>query len=573
MPLADLTPEKSKSHHIGFELDLEDELQRCRYWFYAAGHTPPHHPHRPLEEYMMNYFGHRGFIRAHHRLSLPYCFSGLHFRYWRGYEFLRASLVLSEEEAEKRAEKYREAIRELIENFDELWARAKEEQLKVYNKYRQFDFDQASNIDLIELVENMKDESDVRMMEHHMYFMDGLGAIYLLFVETCQQILGIDDKDPLFLSAMTGFTHKVFEVEEGYRQLAEEANRAGLKDLITGTDGRTALSSLERSEPGRQWSQRFRSFLWENGWRPIVKHHYDGSWVESPWVALEVIKGYLNTPLRSLEETRAQKVKEREKAEQELLSRVPPARRPTFETLMRMAQKAGIFFEEHDFYLDSYQWALGGYAYRKVGRRLHQWDCLDAPDDIFFLVPDEIVRLLASPQEYSLKALVKRRKAEYQENCQVVPPPFVGVVSLEEAGKLLLQSGCASLSLAAIGELPRARPELQADLLGLPGSPGLAEGPARVIHVWEELPQVQQGEILVAPATSPDWMHVFPYIRAVVTDTGGMLAHAPIVSREFGIPCVSNVKTGTQLIKTGQRIRVDGSKGAVWILDGGKTGG
>jgi phosphoenolpyruvate synthase/pyruvate phosphate dikinase len=370
---------------------------------------------------------------------------------------------------------------------------------------------------------------------------------------------------------MTGFTHKVFEVEEGYRRLAKEAEQAGLKDLILSTAGEEALTRLESTGTGREWSKRFHDFLWENGWRPAVKMHYSHqSWVESPWVALEVIKGYLGAPLRSLEEVRAEKVKERERAEQELFSRVPPARRPTFEVLMRMAQKANIFFEEHDFYLEAHQFSVGGYAYRKIGNRLQQWGCIDDPDDIFYLIPDEIIRLLASPEEYSLKALVKRRKAEYEENCQAVPPPFVGVVSLEEAGKLLLQSGCASLALSAIGELPRPRPELRADLLGLPGSPGLVEGLARVVHVWEDLQQVQKGEILVAPAISPDWMYIFPHIRAVVTDTGGMLAHAPILSREFSIPCVSNVKTGTQLIKTGQRIRVDGNTGAVWLLDGKK---
>jgi pyruvate,water dikinase len=284
-------------------------------------------------------------------------------------------------------------------------------------------------------------------------------------------------------------------------------------------------------------------------------------------VPLEVIKSYFGTPLRSLEEVRAVKVKEREKAEQELLSRVPAERRATFEVLMRIAQKAGAFFEEHDFYLDSHAFAVDSYVYKRVGRRLQQWGCIEDADDIFYLIPDEIIRLLASPEEYTAKALVKKRKAEYEENCQVMPPPLVATVSLEEAGKLLLQCGAASITLAQIGEVAKPRPELKADFMGLPGSPGVAEGVARVIYVWEELPQVQKGEILVAPATAAEWIFIWPHIRAVVTDAGGMLTHAAIVSREFGIPCVTNVRTGTQVIKTGQKIKVDGNAGAVWILD------
>ena len=563
-----ITPEEGKTYHTGFELDLKDELERCRYWFYAAGMTPPHHPHKPLEDYLFLYFANRGFVKAHSKLSLPHCLTGQSHRSWKGYQFIRATLVLSDEEAKKRTEKYREALREIIENFDELWSKVKEERLKVYEKYKQFDYEYASNVDLVDLVDNIKDEVDVEQMVHHMYFMDGLGAVYLLFVETCQQLLGIDDKDPLFLAAITGFTHKVFEVEEGYKQLAKEAEQAGLKDLISGTPIDEVLPQLERTESGRQWSKRFHDFQWENAWRPLIKFHCSAeSWVEKPSVALEVIKGYFGTPLRSLEEVRVEKVKERERAERELLSRVPAERRATFEALMRMAQKAGAWFEEHDFYHESYQFSVGGYAYRRVGRRLQQWGCIDDGNDIFFLIPDEIIRLLASPEEYSAKALVRRRKAEYEENCQVVPPPFVGTASLEEAGRLLFQSGCASLSLTAIGELPQPRPELQADLIGLPASPGVAEGIARVIYVWEELPQVQKGEILVAPATSPDWIYIWPYIRAVVVDVGGILIHAAIVSREFGIPCVTNVRTGTRTIKTGQTIKVDGNAGAVWILD------
>jgi hypothetical protein len=191
-----ITPEKEKTYHTGFELSPEDELEGCKYWFYAPGFTPPHHPHKPLDDYLFLYFANHGFPKAHKKLSLPRCPAGLSHRSWKGYQFMRATLVLSEEEAEERTEKYRETLREIIENFDELWSKAKKELLKVYEKYKQFDYERASNVDLIDLVDNMKDEVGVGHMVHHMYFIDGLGAAYYLFVETCQQLLGIDDKDP-----------------------------------------------------------------------------------------------------------------------------------------------------------------------------------------------------------------------------------------------------------------------------------------------------------------------------------------------------------------------------------------
>jgi len=77
---------------------------------------------------------------------------------------------------------------------------------------------------------------------------------------------------------------------------------------------------------------------------------------------------------------------------------------------------------------------------------------------------------------------------------------------------------------------------------------------------------VQPGEILVCPSTDPNWTPVFALLKGVVVDMGGSLCHAAIVSREYGIPCVLNTFAGTSKIKNGQRIRVDGDVGAVYIL-------
>ena len=93
------------------------------------------------------------------------------------------------------------------------------------------------------------------------------------------------------------------------------------------------------------------------------------------------------------------------------------------------------------------------------------------------------------------------------------------------------------------------------------------EGPARVITNVDQLADVQQGEILIAPSTGPTFNVVLPLIGALVTERGGVLSHAAIVSREYGLPgvvgCVGAVKAAT----TGGRVRVDGGTGEVWILD------
>jgi pyruvate,water dikinase len=82
-----------------------------------------------------------------------------------------------------------------------------------------------------------------------------------------------------------------------------------------------------------------------------------------------------------------------------------------------------------------------------------------------------------------------------------------------------------------------------------------------------EISQIKAGEILVANFTYTTWTPAFAIIRAAVVDQGGTLSHAAITGREYGIPVVVNCLEGTQKIKTGQRIRVDGNTGAVYILN------
>jgi pyruvate,water dikinase len=105
-----------------------------------------------------------------------------------------------------------------------------------------------------------------------------------------------------------------------------------------------------------------------------------------------------------------------------------------------------------------------------------------------------------------------------------------------------------------------------AELGGYAASPGEVEGVARVVRSLESLDEVRPGEILVCTITSPAWAPIFSKIKATVTDIGGIMSHAAIVSREYGLPAVVGTGTATSRIKTGQRIRVDGSTGVVEIL-------
>jgi len=104
-------------------------------------------------------------------------------------------------------------------------------------------------------------------------------------------------------------------------------------------------------------------------------------------------------------------------------------------------------------------------------------------------------------------------------------------------------------------------------LKGIPVSPGRVTGRARVIHSVQGAARIDAGEILVAPFTDAAWTPLFFSARAAVVDVGGLLSHASIVAREYGLPAVVNVKVGTTVIKDGQMITVDGTKGEIHLLE------
>ncbi|MDQ6837975.1 MAG: PEP-utilizing enzyme, partial [Actinomycetota bacterium] len=102
---------------------------------------------------------------------------------------------------------------------------------------------------------------------------------------------------------------------------------------------------------------------------------------------------------------------------------------------------------------------------------------------------------------------------------------------------------------------------------GVAASPGLYEGRARLVHGAAGIGGIRDGDVLVTETTSPAFNIVLPLIGAIVTDRGGMLSHAAIVAREYGIPAVVGTGDATTRIADGTRVRVDGSSGEVVVLD------
>ena len=101
---------------------------------------------------------------------------------------------------------------------------------------------------------------------------------------------------------------------------------------------------------------------------------------------------------------------------------------------------------------------------------------------------------------------------------------------------------------------------------GFAVSPGKITGVASVIMNPGDFDKMEPNSILVCPLTTPAWTQLFPHAIALVTDIGSILAHGSIVAREYGIPAVLGIGNGTQRIKSGDRLEIDGNLGIVKVL-------
>jgi len=475
-------------------------------------------------------------------------------------------IKLPAEERKRREPIFRERIAPWLEDFNGTWDKYRAELEEGFQRLKKAHLEKLTFPELREHFEDWL-RYHRRSWDIHMLCMYAAFHVYTTFVDLCKELLGIDEQHPQFKALMAGFDNRIFQVDRGLWQLGGRAMELGLAPLFqTIEDDEKLLSELEQSEAGRKWLEELHQFLDENGWRtPRVFDVSSPTWVEKPSLALPTIRtAVAKGGPYILDQERERLAKQREEAEKDVLSRVPVDKREMFEKAMRSAQLVRVWAEGHLFYCEHYTNGLGRRVLKEIGTRFAQKGLIDEPQDIYFLLPEEIsLRLtIADLGKFGAHKLVQIRKPQYQENLKTEPPFAIGDMS--KLGELVSDELVLSSTIAGV---PVVKPELKADLYGSHSAPGVGEGPARVIMSEREFHLVQPGEILVTVTTSPIWTPVFGIVKGVITDTGGSLTHAIIVGREYGLPVVAGTQEATRKIKTGQKIRVDGDNGCVYIIE------
>lgn len=213
-----------------------------------------------------------------------------------------------------------------------------------------------------------------------------------------------------------------------------------------------------------------------------------------------------------------------------------------FSIVLKIAQTYLIFRENQRFYLDHILFTQRQ-IFLEIGDRLKRKGVIEEGIDVFFLYENEVFSALAGELK-NMKKEVSERKSVFMKYKDNLPPKF-------------LLDGADFDDTYVLGD--------DVTIIGAASSPGYYKGVARVVANIENLCEIKAGEILVTSNTDPGWTAVFSRLGALVTETGGILSHGAVVSREYKIPAVTAVKDATTIIKTGQTIIVDGNNGKIYI--------
>ena len=258
-----------------------------------------------------------------------------------------------------------------------------------------------------------------------------------------------------------------------------------------------------------------------------------------------------------------------EEATQRIRERVPQSERSTFDELLAEARHTYRLRDERSIYSDV--WALGlmRRAILAAGGELAAAGRIEEPAHLVEAEFEEIVSLVRDRRGPSAEELRSRARFRAMHSAAAAPPllgdppappPLEG---LPEATARVMRAVGLYLGLL-FGESDAESEERV--VRGLAASPGIYQGSARLLAGPEDVGLLRQGDVLVTGSTSEAFNVVLPLVGAIVTDSGGLLSHAAIVAREYGIPGVVGTRAATRLIEDGARVRVDGDSGEVVVL-------
>ena len=417
--------------------------------------------------------------------------------------------------------------------------------------------------------------------QYHFEFLNLGYLAYLDFFTFAKEAFpGIPDQ--AIAKMVQGVDMELFRPDDELKELAVLAHELGLQAGFEHTDDVAGtLAAIGALPGGDRWIARYEAahdpwfnFTVGNGF-----YGHDKYWIDHQEIPLGYIKDYLRRvdAGQSILRPKDELIAERDRIIGEYRSLLDADTLPVFDAKRGLAATAYPYVENHNFYIE--HWTMGVFwrKVRELDSVLRGAGFWQNENDILYLTRGEVRDALFDyvtgwgvgsesvgprywPAEIERRAkIVAALQTQRPQPALNTPPaeitePFTQMlwgITTEQVQSWLSDDDSEGGAIK-----------------GMAASPGLVEGRARVVYHADDLGQVQEGEILVATITAPSWGPVFGKIKATVTDIGGMMSHAAIVCREYGLPAVTGTGNGSTTIQTGQLIRVDGNSGRVEILEG-----
>ncbi|MGD9134203.1 MAG: PEP-utilizing enzyme [Desulfobacterales bacterium] len=422
--------------------------------------------------------------------------------------------------------------------------------------------------------------------QYHFEMLNLTYLAYLMFADVARKLFpGISES--AIGKMVAGAYVSMFKPEEELCRLSKMAASAKEVSTILKSDKSVEdkVAELQSTDEGKKWLAEYEKAQdpWfyvscGSGW-----FHYEGSWLTDPNIPYSYIKGYVerlengDTIERSLDEI--EKQRDDIVAEYRNLIKTDEDRK-AFDDAYNTIRTIYRYAEDHLFWVEHWFHTIWFDKIRDFGQLLVDNGMLNEVDDIFMFNRYEIPQLLTElstgwalgvdiPMRGSYyKSKAEKRKKILEAARKWNPIPALGVPPEEvaEPFTIMLWGITTDKVKEWLKGVDVTAGEDVSEIKGFASSAGIVEGPARVLKLLKDIVDLQPGEILVCPSTNPSWAPVFTKIKAAVTDIGGLTSHAAIVCREYGVPSVTGTGVSTQVIKTGDTIKVDGDTGVVEIV-------
>ena len=417
-----------------------------------------------------------------------------------------------------------------------------------------------------------------KIWQFHFEFLNLGYAAYLDFFGFCKAAFP-SIPDLAIAKMVAGIEVDLFRPNEELKKLAQKAIDLGVDGAFANPGDVDGVHAALDNDAGREWLAAWTAVEepWFNFSSGTGFYYYDKTWRQDRSVPYGFVNDYI-TKLRAGEDISRPIdaiTAERDRIVEEYSELLASDEdREAFNGKLGLARTVFPYVENHNFYIEHWSMSVFWRKSRELGEMLVKEGFFTEADDIYFVRREEMDTLLfdlysawavgaepAGPHYWPSKIADRRRIVKALEAARppkaLGPPPSV----VSEPFTIMLW-GITTDSI----DLWLNPDDESGAITGMAASPGVAEGPARVVFSAEDIGDVQEGEILVAPITAPSWAPVFSKIKATVTDIGGLMSHAAIVCREYGVPAVTGTGQATTSISTGDLIRVDGNTGKVTRL-------